>query len=44
MAEIVKALRKDAAYKPTTFQQLVDVVNFDRSEPASAKDWLAANG
>lgn len=44
IATLVKELAEDPKYKPSEFEVLVDVVNFDRSDPDAAKDWQAANG
>lgn len=43
IAEVVQQIAADPEYKPADFRVLVDVVNFDRSDPEFAKEWQAAN-
>lgn len=44
IADIAKKLAADPKYKPASFETLVEVVNFDRSDPEGAKAWKSANG
>ncbi|WP_417512365.1 substrate-binding domain-containing protein [Microbacterium sp.] len=44
VAEIAKQAAADPDYKPSEFEVLVDVINFERSDPTTAEEWQAANG
>lgn len=42
-AEIALKAVQDIKFKASPFEQLVPVINFDRSDPSSCKKWLADN-